>query len=240
MRKLFSLLLVLGLGIVLVSGCQTTTSTGGTEVPEGSDIAGSVGLMLYQGTYVDAVARGGIGIAGVSAADVKAARSYDESSGWWTFTATSAAITYDFKARAYTTGNVEITTSSLLSTTDKLAIAATATLGTTVTYTFGTVSNPLVFDGFLAPPKSIDGPISLAVISDGHTTTFSFTYSGIELDEDGYPASGSADFSFTSDLYVAVSGTVTFNGSTATVEFDAPSDLVGESYTISTVNGQII
>lgn len=242
MKRLFSVLLILSLGVLLISGCQQSSSTP-TETPSGDDVADMVGGMMSLANSVDAKAMGLMGIAGVSAADTKAMTASDltYTNGWWTFSTTEGTVVYEFKARAYTALGVEITDQNQLSTANKLVIVATMTMGSSITYNFGTDSSPMTFDGIQTGTKSLNGTINMTV-TDGQGNSYSVTlvYTGVTLDASGLPESGSVTFTFASDDYVALSATLAFLGNgTARLTFTAPDDLSGTAYIIDLLTGDV-
>jgi|GEM_PF-1099403 len=250
MKRLFSVLLILSLGVLLVSGCQQATSSAPTEVPDGAAVAGSIGSLMSFSTQIDATASGLMGIASAGTAGVKAMEAaddltYNTETGWWTFTYEDGSYIYNFRARAYTVLGEEITEKPALSNTNKLIIIATLSAGTTLSFNFGTEASPLEFNGLLQGTKSLNGTVSLAVTDDlGNTYNMTLLYSGVTLDDAGIPDDGSVTFTFTSNDYVAVEATLVFNGEpypdeTATLTFTAPTELAATSYTINLVDGSV-
>jgi hypothetical protein len=241
MKKLFSLLLVLGLSLVLVSGCSQLSQTP-TEVPDGSDLATQVGGMMSLATKIDATALSLIGASAVSGSvQILAASDLIYSNGWWRFTYTSGAYSYTYQAKAYTALGVEITDESGLSNTNKLEIVLTLTMGSSITYNFGTDASPLTFDGILSGTKSLNGTVAMAMTEgSGKSYNITMVYSGVTLDSSGLPASGTTTFTFTSSDYATVAATITYNGNeTATLTYTEPASLSGTSYTIDLLTGSV-
>ncbi|MFC1568472.1 hypothetical protein ACFL37_02095 [Candidatus Margulisiibacteriota bacterium] len=250
MKKLFSLILILALGLFAVTGCNQATSTSPTEIPDGADVASTVGGLMGLSTSIDGTARGLMGVASVSSAGLKAMEeasdlAYDGSIGWWTFTWTYGSTSYSFKARAYTALNEEIVLKANLGNMNKLVVVASYSIGAAVTYNFGTDANPMTFDGIDSGIKSLNGTAVVTLTDDaGHTFTCQLVYSGVTLNASGYPSTGSATFTFTSSDYVAVEAVLTYNGEvppneTATLTFTAPTELAATSYTINLRDGTV-
>ncbi|MBU0672483.1 MAG: hypothetical protein KJ732_05605 [Candidatus Margulisbacteria bacterium] len=240
MKKLFSLVLILGLAVMLVAGCSSSTSTPSADIPAGASVASQIGLMAATSTQIDATAKALMGFHATHAVSAMAAPNltYDSSIGWWTFTYTAGTSSYDFKAKAYTALGTAITTTSALATTNKLEIALSMQMTSDVLFTFGTESDPMIFDGLLVGTKSLNGPLSMIVTdAQSKTYTVSYTYSGVQLDASGLPASGSVSFTFSSSDYATVAGTITFNGATANLVFTSPSSLTGTTYVIDMLTG---
>jgi len=238
-KKLIGIALVLGVGLMAVSGCNTATSTAPTESPDASALADSIGGLMNISTVIDGTARGLMGIS--SAGALKAMAAADDlhwDGTWWTFTSNVSTMAYTFKAKAYTAAGAPITTEGALNTTNKLEMVCTLTMGSSLTYHFGTDSSPLIFDGLISGAKTLNGTISLALTeSTGSTYNITIVYSGVTLDSYGYPASGSVTFTFTSSDYATVAATLTFNGDqTATFTITEPAD-IASSWTIDLATG---
>lgn len=245
MERIFRIILLLGLGILLVSGCQQAQSS--KEVPSGTNVAVEIGQMLNIGIMTDNLALGLLGIStlGINTADLKnLAIDLPRSGGWWYFDTTTTreaeSILYHFRIKTYDIEGFEITEQELLSQTNKIVMVASAEYGSLLSFNYGTDSNPLTIDGIQIGTKSINGTINMTVIEeDEKTYTVNLTFSNIPLNAEGYPTSGSSTFSITSPDYVAVAGTITYNGTTATQIFTSPAELTGTTYTIDMTTGLV-
>ncbi|MFH1826082.1 MAG: hypothetical protein ABH823_02170 [bacterium] len=240
MKKYLLVITALCLAAFLTAGCQQAATTPATDAPDSLELAASIGGMMQYSTAVDNTATSLMGITAGAAGliDGATASELTYSGGWWNFTYSASVITYTFKVRVYDADDTEITDSASFADANKISMALTMSIGSSATYAFGTEANPLTFDGLSSGVKSIDGLISVDLTDEtGSTYVVSIAYSAVELDASGYPASGSATFSFTSSDYATVAGTVTFNGSTATVAYTAPSEYEGLSYTVDLTTG---
>jgi hypothetical protein len=230
MKKLLSFALVLGLGAILLSGCQQAQQAAAPPVPA-STAANSVGSLVSTGLGIDNILMGAVGVAGVSAKEVKtttiATPEYG-ADGWWHVTFTyGGSISVDSYFRIWSTAQ-EITTNAdldnlALKNVDKLWIYAAWSIGS-VTMNFGaSKDNPLKFTGVGAnstSAKSLSGPISFAgTDEDGTSYSITLTYSDVSLSSSGYP-NGNVSFSISSGGTEVIAGTISFNGTaTATLTF---------------------
>jgi len=242
MKKLFSFALILGLGALLISGCSSTGTS--TTTPTGTEVATSVGAMMPYTTSIDTTALGlmGVSISSISAAgpSIMTATDLEYLDSWWRFTYSLGTITYTYRAKAYTASGAEITTQAGLSAINKISMILTLEISDVLTYNFGTESDPLIYNGLQSGTKSLNGTISLSTTDDdGNTYSITLTYSGITLDDSGYPSSGSSTFTLSSSAYVTVSGTITYSGTTATLVYTEPTELTGVTYTINMATGAV-
>ncbi len=251
MKKVLSLVLVLGLGLLLVSGCnQGTTSSGGTTVSiPAATIADSVGSSAILTLSIDNSILGVFGVS--SASSVRASEPSTPSYGsdeWWTSTniyTTEANIThnatYNFKVWV---AEGEVTT---LLGLDGITLSTVAKLQTYTTWTttFGTSSfsmsygasksDPLTFDGYnTISNQSIDGPISYTNTYDGETYQIVIDYVTLTLNSSGYPT-GSVNWSVSVGGSAVYAGTITFDGTTtATITFTTGAT---GTYTVNLLTG---
>jgi hypothetical protein len=229
MKKLLTLVAILGLGILLVAGCQTSSSET-TTIPE-STIAGSVAMANFRAFGVDAsidLAAGGIGVAGaLSASDVIAsAITFTRVDGWFTGSDnfTIGGLTQDrtINFKAWDGTGIEVMTVPDLA---NLADTSKLQTYTTITYTFSggsydisfgaSKSDPLTFT--YSPTKTIDGPIQYTSTYSGDSFQVTFDYGNLTLNASGLPVSGSVSWAVFSNSTEIASGTITFNGTNTAI-----------------------
>lgn len=247
MRKLLTLALLFGLGLALVSGCQTQTST--AEIPESviaSGMATSATNALTMDNDID-YAAGGIGIAGASSAmDVIAsAITFTRDGDWFTGSDsfTTGGMNYDrnINFRVWDYSGVEVTTVAGLQT---MTPASKLQTYSTIDYTFSggnynisyglSKSDPLTFT-YPPNPKSIDGPIQYTSTYGGSSFAITFDYGNLTLSASGYPLSGSIDWAVYSNNTEIAAGSLTFSGTQyATLTFTSGGS---GTYTINMQDG---
>lgn len=251
MKKLFSLVLILSLGVLLVAGCSSTSSGGGGDptVPA-STVASDLGTMGKNSLALDNGILGVISVAGASGAKAMAPTTPTYSSSWWTSTDSysSSGLTYDitYKFRVWDTNGTEITTlQGLAAISSALDISALWTY-TTITYTFSggsysisygsSTSDPLKWSGYNTSSHTISGPLSFSSSYSGTSYGITITYSSLTL-SGGYP-SGNVTVSITEDGSEVAAGSIAFNGTNlATVTFT--SGLSG-TYTVNLDTGLVV
>ena len=241
MKKVSLFVLTISLAAMLISGCaqtQSSTSSAALPAPDATEVASDIATMLVYSTNVDNTATSlASEILGVQ---VMATSAPTYTDGWWNVTYTAGTISYVYKLKAYTVTGAEIVSAPTFSLANRLLIALNLTIGETVSLTYGTESNPLIFDGMISGTKNINGPITLsATDTEGKSFSVSLTYSGIELNGSGYPASGSVNFDFSSSEYAPVAGTIEFSGATASLAYTSPSELTGTTYIIDLTDGSV-
>jgi len=234
MKKGLTLLLVLGMGILLVTGCQKAAETPATTQLSAPEAAGGVAMM----TKLCLASDNGIvtGFTGASAMKVRAAApsTPECTGGWWSSTDSysSAAITYEasYQFRILDLSSNPVSTIAGLIALDDISkiteidIASSFSYivgGTSFSVNFGSgTANPLKFGGYDTSIKTISGPISLSETAHGENITISLNYSAINLSLTGYPSSGSVSFSITSNGSLVIAGNIVFDGdNTVTITF---------------------
>lgn len=250
MKKLLTLLLVLGLGIALVSGCSSTSSSGGTTIPADT-VAGGVGVAANQSLAVDNTAGGAAGITGFSVSALQAnanavtwTRSAD---GWFegsdSYSAGGFTYTRTFSLKVYDTNGEVTTTLGLAALTSadvtKMIMAVTIEYtfsGGTYSIKFGTSkTDPLTFT--YGTSKTIDGPIQYTSTYGGDDFTITYDYGNLTLSASGYP-SGDITWTVTSSGSTIASGTMTFNG-TSTASLTITSGGTG-TYNVNLDTGSVV
>jgi hypothetical protein len=250
MKRLFSVLLILSLGILLVSGCQQATTHEPT-VPA-DQLASSLGVVAKDSLRIDSdlinTTFPSLSVMDVNATAVSTPEYTD---GWWTFGDSytdSGGFTYtrSFQVKVWDAFDAEITTLAGLQaiddTTDisKLWIYATWNVtysGATYTIKFGaSTSDPLKFEGYNTADQSISGPISYTSTYQEQSFEISYTYGDLQMTGSGYPT-GSITFNVYENNNLVVSGTITFDGTNiATIAFT--TGLSG-TYTVNLDTGAV-
>ncbi len=235
MKKLFTLLLVLGLGILLVSGCQQASEEGAV-VPE-TQVANSIAIVAGMSTATDNAVRQALPnvTAGVVSTPVR-------EGDWWKTTVITTADAYSYTTDVYFkvwyNGTEAITQTQLGTINDnnlsKIYVYAEYPLtyeGASFTLKIGsakTDADCLRYENIKTSP-TISGPISVQGSYENTSYSVTLTYSTVEL-TGGYPY-GTADFAATSGGDTIYSGNIEFAGSTATVNVSG-----GESIEITLVS----
>ncbi|MBU1026784.1 MAG: hypothetical protein KKA31_03540, partial [Candidatus Margulisbacteria bacterium] len=253
MKKVLNLVLVLGLGLFLVSGCNqgTTSSGGGTTVSiPAATIADSVGSSAMLALSIDNSLLGVFGVTSASSARASAPTTPTyEADGWWISTNSYSAsgvtheATYYFKV--WTAGG-EVTTLTGLAAITSSTIAKLQTYTTwtttisTVSYTMkygASKSDPLTFDGYnTASSQSIDGPISYTSTYTGETYQIVIDYVTLTLNSSGYPT-GSVNWTVSVGGSAVYAGTITYDGTTtATITFTTGAT---GTYTVNLLTGVV-
>ncbi len=234
MKRLFSVLLILSLGVLLVSGCQQATTHEPT-IPA-DQLASSLGAMAKDSLAIDSgLINDTFPSLSAMGVNVTAVSTPEYTDGWWSFgdsytNPSGDTYTRSFQIKVWDAFGAEIVTLAGLraidETTDisKLWIYSTWTVsfadGPSYTIKFGnSTSDPLKFEGYNTADHSISGPISFSSTYQEASFEISFTYGDLQMTESGYP-SGSIDFDIYENGNLVVSGSITFNGTNiATITF---------------------
>ena len=235
MKKLLGALLVVGLGALLISGCQTATSTAEPTIPA-DNMAQGIYDMTEDSLAIDGLILGITGSLSVSDVNATAVTTPEYGSdGWWSFsdsytTGGGFSYTRTFKLKIWDALGAEITTLAALAAIDdvtdisKIWLYATWTVdyGSSMSYTikFGaSTSDPLKFEGYNTASQSISGPISYTSTYEDKSLEITYTYSSLQMAVSGYP-DGDVSFSVKENGATVVSGTISFNGTNiATLTF---------------------
>ncbi len=230
MKKVISLMLVLGLGVLLAAGCASTSSST-TSVPE-SSAASNVGTMAKSSVSVDNAVVGVMVIQSVAGAKASTvANLLYGSDGWWTYTDnyTLTIYTYDYsvKFKAWDANGSEITTlagiQAVTSSSDISKVWLYVTENITVTgsgsYTIkygASITDPLKFDYTLG---TISGPLVFSSTYGSESFEMTYTYSSVSVSASGYP-NGTVSLAIKSNGNQVATADIVFNGtSTCTVQF---------------------
>jgi hypothetical protein len=233
MRKLLGILLILGLGVLLVSGCQEATKPCVT-IPEDTLASGLATLSKNALEIDNAIGNAGemknfkVSAMGVHAFAITITRSADD---WFTGTdsfpiGTDLTRSRELNFKVYALNGVEITNPADLPNYSPSNISRIVTYSTyTDTYTGGsyTISfgssktKPLTF--YYSPTKTIDGPVHYLSSYQGDDYQITFDYGTLGLSASGYPT-GSVNWATYVDTQTCAQGGLSFNGtSTATATF---------------------
>jgi hypothetical protein len=230
MKKLFALALVLGVGALLISGCQDAQQIPAEAIPE-SQIANSIAVVSGMSVTVDNAVRQASGF-GVYTMGVTSTPTYSE--GWWhtTINTTEDAYTYsanvDFRLWKLDGSLSEVVNALQLATLnssnlDQIYLYASfnLTLGSdTITLRMGvdnTDEDSLKYTHILGNTM-LNGPVSYSGSYAGINYTATVNYVNVELMANGFPY-GTANFEVSTDG-IATSGNVVFDGlGSATVNF---------------------
>jgi len=234
MRKLLIFVLMLGLGIVLVSGCQEAMGPSVT-IPEDT-LASGLATLAENSLQIDnAIGQASkmtgfkVSALGVHAFAITISRSAD---GWFTgieppYTLPNG-ITYDrdLNFKVWDTNGIELTNPDQLIGLLRTSVGKIQTASTIVfTHTGGSYtirygaskSDPLTFT--YSPSKIIDGPVYYLSSYQGSDFQITFDYGSLGLSASGYP-SGSVNWATYVDSASVAQGGLSFNGtSTATATF---------------------
>ncbi|MEA3493932.1 MAG: hypothetical protein U9R38_06055 [Candidatus Margulisiibacteriota bacterium] len=230
MKKLLSLLLVLGLGIALISGCSSTSSSGGDTTIPADTVAGGVGVAASNSLTVDNAAGSAAGISGFStavappmASAITLSRSADGwfegsdnySAGGFTYTRTFAFKIYDTNGEVTTIlGLAGLTSADVTKMIMAVTIEYTFS-GGSYAISFGTSkTDPMTFT--YSPTKSIDGPIQYTSTYSGDDFTITYDYGTLTVGASGYP-SGDISWSVSSSGSTVAAGTLVFDGTSVAV-----------------------
>jgi len=251
MKKLLSLVLVLSLGALLVTGCNTASSGGGESTIPASTIVSDLGQIGKNSLALDSGILGVIALAGVTGAKAMAPSAPTYTSSWWTSTDSysSSGITYDisYQFRVWDTGGVEITTlSGLQGISSSLDISALWTY-TAIEYTFSggsysisfgsSTSDPLKWSGYNTTSHTVSGPLSFSSTYSGTSYGISITFSTLTLTSSGYP-NGNVTVSITEAGSEVAAASVAFDGTNMAV-ITFTSGLSG-AYTVNLDTGAVV
>lgn len=240
MKKVIGLALLFGLGLLLVSGCQTASTP--TTVPAASAAQG-LGILATEGLGIDNSILGVFPYAVLSASSVRASAPSTPtySGGWWSctnsytkvFTVDATTYTfshsYDYNFRVWDDASIEVITKAVLdactrSNISKISLYSTDTFssnGVSATMKFGaSKDDPLTFNGYGTGSFKIDGPMSYSSNYGGTDYTISLDYVNVTLATNGIP-NGAINFSISVGGSTTYAGTITYNSiaGTATIEF---------------------
>jgi len=250
MKKLLSTVLVLGLGILLVSGCQQAQEESAPSIPA-SVIADSLGEAIIESLDMDndIGTAGGIGgfsvlAAGIRASAITITRSAD---GWFTgtdsFEAGGTFQEREINCKVWDSQGIEVTdpadlpnlTLSTISKIQTYSIITYTFSGGSFNITYGaSKSDPLTFT--YLPSKSIDGPINYTSSYQGDEFQITFDYGSLGLSASGFP-SGTVDWAVYVGSSQIYAGTIIFNGtSLATITFT--TGITG-TYLVDLVSGVV-
>lgn len=262
MKKLLSLALVLGLGAMLMAGCNSTSSgTASTSVPA-TAAATSVAALASTSLGIDNSILGVFSYASVKTSGMKLAAptgiAYG-SDGWWACSnvwdsGSGYSYNYDYAFKAWDKAGTEITTAAGLKgvaeiegsdkvskiwTFTKFISTLTATSGTvSITYQFGeSKDKPLKFEGIGTASYKIDGYTKYSGSYAGESYDVIMNYSSLTLTTAGYP-SGVVNFSFKVSAGEAYAGTITYDG-TSTATLAITSGGTG-TYTVNLDSGAVV
>lgn len=235
LKKVISILLALGIGLLLVSGCQTTSSnpTTTSNIPA-DDAAGYVGDCVAHSLSADNGMTGVVTSFSACGTGIRAATvSTPEygADGWWSasdnysYSGMTNEVDYNFKV--WNTGGTEQTTlaglAALTSTTigqlSMYTVWSFLYAGATTEINYGaSKTDPLIFSGINTTSPTVSGPISYSSSYLQYAFTITLDYVSLDLvAATGVPASGSVNFSIVENGATTWSGTVTFNGTTTAV-----------------------
>ncbi|MGB9613188.1 MAG: hypothetical protein ACPL4K_03315 [Candidatus Margulisiibacteriota bacterium] len=231
MKKILTFTLVISLGTLLLSGCQTAQQPTSTPPISKESAASSLGLLASTGISIDNTLFGAVGVAGVTTQTLTTYPTPEYGAdGWWHTTfAYRTDSTIEAYFRLWKVGNVEIVNLAdlenlKLADVDKLSMYTTYTIGPSVVMKFGeSKSNPLTFTGVGSNStltKSIDGPISFSGIDEDNTSySIIIDYDNVSLSAYGIP-NGNVSFSLLTGGTEVIAGNIAFDGTeTATVNF---------------------
>lgn len=262
MKKVLSLTLVLGLGVMLFAGCNSTSSgTASTSVPA-TAAATSVAALASTSLGIDNSILGVFSYASVKTSGMKLAAptgiAYG-SDGWWACSNVwdygSYSYNYDYAFKVWNAAGTEITTSAALKgvapegegsadvskiwTFTKFVSTLTATSGTvSITYQFGeSKDKPLKFEGIGTSTYTINGYTKYSGSYAGESYDVIMNYNSLTLTTAGYP-SGTVSFSFKVSAGEAYAGTITYDG-TSTATLAITSGGTG-TYTVNLDSGAVV
>ena len=245
MRKLLGLLVVLGLGILLVSGCEQPVPS----IPESSAASG-VGDMSKLSVAIDnAIVDDVLGV--LSATAIRAFRPSTPEVGadnWWhssdSYTAGDKTHTRDFYFKIWDANGTLVVTKA------QLGDIYFSTIGKLYTYTTWTVSSadssytvklgksesdPLIFEGY-NNTETLSGPVVYESSYNDASFVINLTYGNLTVSGSGYP-SGSVGIRVTTDSSTLYEATLLFDGD-ATAELTFTLGGTG-SYIINIDNGEV-
>jgi hypothetical protein len=243
MKRILSIALVVGLGLLLVSGCQQATTSSPVSSQEA---AGDCAQLTDLGLYTDNLVLLSLGATtGFRAQTVSGI--VRTSDGWWYLINSSTGQQWDIYFKLWDQNGQELTTLASLSAwkagsvqIDKISTYTTLALTSgseTLNLSMGaSKSDPLTFSGRVNPPQKLDGPISMSGTADGKNYSVVIDYVNVSLNTDGYP-SGSVNFSVLVDSSTVLAGTITYDGDeTATLTFTSGAE---GAYTINIETHQV-
>jgi hypothetical protein len=234
MKKLLSLILVLGLGVILVAGCQTATDSGSTPTIPESSLATNVGQMAQQSVGIDNGVLGVVTALGVSSSGIRSSAPLLPvygTDGFWSTTDNYSAsgVTYDlsYKFKVWNAGGTELKTISGLQSISTvsdlreiwLVVEQSITTSSgSVTLNYGTsVTDPLKFDYV---NDTVSGDVAFSSTYNGDSYTINYDYSSLGT-TNGYP-DGTVTVTVSVNGSTVTTATVTFNGTnTATIVFNS-------------------
>jgi hypothetical protein len=233
MKKLIGSLLVLGLGIMLLTGCQSssTSTPSGGSVPATS-LASDLGQMAKNSLAMDS---GVIGVAQLlSASGIKAqapATPVMGTDGYWyssdSFSGSSGmSYDYQYKFRIWNAAGTEMVDTAGLATINSNSDVSKVWVYITCTYTYtggsytisfgNSVSDPLKFD---YSTSTVTGPIAMSSTYSGTNYGITMTYNNLSTNVSGYPT-GSVSWTVSEGGTTTCAGTIVFDGdATAVVTF---------------------
>jgi hypothetical protein len=245
MKKLLGLLLVLGLGILLVSGCEQPLPS----IPE-STAADGIGEISKLSVAIDNAIVDDV-LSVLSATSIRAFRPSTPEVGsddWWhssdSYTAGDKTHTRDFYFKIWDENGVLITTKNLLknisfSNIGKLYSStswAVSSANSSYTVKLGTSkSDPLIFDGY-NNTETLSGPVIYESSFNDQSFVINLTYGNLTVSPSGYP-SGTVGVRVTADSKTLYEATLLFDGS-AIAELTFTLGGTG-SYLINIYNGEV-
>ena len=233
MKKFVLTSLVIALAALTLTGCSSTSSSGGTgtsAIPT-ADLAASVGVAAKNALTIDNSILGVISAAGVKSSGVNAAVVNDlaYTGGWWSATnnyaytegGTTITFSYAYNFRFWNVAGTELTTLSALKTAitggdiSKGHVYATFTYdiggSTSTTYYGNSKDDPLKFEGLGTTTPTISGTLKYAGTYSTTSYSMTFTYASLGMTSGGYP-NGEISYSVTEAGAGTVSGKVTYTG----------------------------
>jgi len=247
MKKVLWFFFILGIGAVLITGCQQASSPTATLDP--STAAAAVGQAVSSSLTFDSL----LGFSAMSVQSVKAQTTgflSPEADGWWgvtlsSLTFDSQSVSIEAHLRLYASTGALIDTQTEFGqiggalTLDKLYMYGTLSYSGIASFTVNlgnSKADPFKIEGLsVTGGGTVSGTVSNTTIANGETLVVSMTYNAVTLSASGYP-NGTVDFSITY-AGTTYAGTITFNG-TALASMTFTQGLTG-TYTINLITGMV-